>query len=126
MNQNTINKNQNTINKNQKTKNKNKKILNWNKAWYYMDEFIVLVFAILGVLASHAVMKRTRGQSITLNDIFSDWVNFAISALLAIVSYGSMYTKVRYNDDAKPPFIKRAAAAFLQGVAYRSVISWTQ
>jgi hypothetical protein len=95
------------------------------KVIWYIDEFAVLLLSILAVVGSDAVMKRAKGQKVVADDVFTDWLNVGISALLAIVSYGTMYTKIRYNDSAKPPFIKRAANAILQGVAWRTIFGWT-
>ena len=98
---------------------------NKQKILWYIDEFVVLVLSVLAVVGSDAVMKRAKGERVVAGDIFTDWLNVGVSALLAIVSYGTMYTKIKYNDSAKPPFIKRAANAILQGVAWRTIFGWT-
>jgi hypothetical protein len=99
---------------------------NKQKIFWYIDEFIVLILSVAAVMASDAIMKKAKGGNIVAGDIFTDWLNVGISALLAIASYGTMYTKIKYNDSAKPPFIKRAANAILQGVAWRTIFGFTR
>ena len=93
---------------------------------YYIDEFIVLLFSIIGVIFSEVVNKKAKGLVIDTGDIALDWLNVLISSLLAIIVYSTMNIQFVYNDRAKPPLIKRVANALLQGIAWQSIVGMAQ
>jgi hypothetical protein len=95
------------------------------KIMYYVDELSVFIICIIGVALSDTIQKISDGHLATANDIFLTWPQFLVSSLIAIMVYGGMYTKWKYNDENKPAWIKRASSALLQGVAWRTMVSLT-
>lgn len=108
------------------TKNDLKKELSTKKRIYYFEEITILLVTLLSVVFSDAIMKRATGELATTNDILFDWVNLIISGILALVSYGTMFTQFTYTDKTKPPLIKRIATAIMNGIAWRTIIGWTK
>lgn len=89
---------------------------------YYLDEFIVLVFSIIGVVFSEIIGKRASGEIVDISDPSLGWFNILISSLIAIIVYSSMNIQFTFNDNKKPPLIKRIANALLQGIAWRTIV----
>lgn len=89
---------------------------------YWIDECLVLFISVVSVVIADTLVKRSQGRPAAIGDVFLDPLNLVVSAFLALIVYGSMYTKWRYNDADKPPFFKRAANAALQGVAWRTLV----
>ena len=96
------------------------------KRRYYIEEFTILLVTLLSVVFSDAIMKRASGELATTNDILFDWVNLIVSGILAVVSYGTMFTQFQYSNKTKPPLIKRIATAIMNGIAWRTIIGWTK
>ena len=90
---------------------------------YFIDEFSILLASVVAVISSEVVFKAVKGQKLNSGDIQLNWLNVIISSMIAVITYGSMYTKFKPSDAAKPPYIKRLANALLQGIAWRSLFS---
>ncbi len=90
------------------------------KVIYYIDETIVLCATVVGVVSADALLKRLKGEKVTKQDVFTDGLNLAFSALLAVAYYGKVYTKLKYSDATKPPLIQRLANAIFSGIAMRT------
>lgn len=103
---------------------KNKKLDTWKKFVYYIDEFSIFLFSILAVVIADAVGQRIKGKMASTDVVFLDWLNILISVFIAVISYGSTYTKFKYNDKEKPSYIKRASSVLLQGIAWRTIVGW--
>ena len=97
----------------------------WKKVKYYFQEFFVLFMTFVGVVLSDAMAKRQSGEMATVKDVFWDWFNLVLSAVGALVCYGVTFTKFKYNDNAKPPLIKRGITAISLGIAWRTGLGWT-
>lgn len=102
------------------------KELFWKKVKYYFQEFFILFMTFVGVLISDAMSQRSKGNIATLNDIYYDWLNLLLSAAGALICYGTLFTKFKYNDSTKPPLIKRGVTALALGIAWRTGIGWAQ
>lgn len=105
------------------TKEKRERSIRTKKFLYYLDEILVLLSSTVAVIFTDAIQKRAMGKQAGTGDIMLDWVNVIISAIMAIITYGSMYTKFKYNDESKPPLPKRVANAMLQGIAWQNIVS---
>ena len=93
---------------------------------YYLDEMSILFFSVVAVVFSDAITKRARGQLASIDDLALDWLNLLISALLALLTYGMLNTKFKYNDNKKPPYYKRLSNSILNGIAWRAIIGYTE
>ena len=93
--------------------------------WYYVDEFTILVFCLIGVMLSEGIRVRAQGQKADLSLVYFDALNVIISGVLAIIGYGALHIQFKYNDRSKPPYIKRAANALMNGIAWRTIMGWT-
>jgi len=107
-----------------KKKVESKEILIRKKILYYVDEISILLFTIGAVVASDALMKRAKGQQASTGDFFTDWLNLGLSIFLALGTYGSMYTKWKFNDSKKPPFPKRLSSAIIKGIGWRAAMGF--
>ena len=96
----------------------------FKKVIYYIDEFSIFVFSIVSVVIADAVGQRIKGKMASTDVVFLDWLNIVISVFIAVISYGSTYTKFKYNDKEKPPYLKRASVVILQGIAWRTIVGW--
>ena len=95
-----------------------------SKLIYYIDEFSILLFALVAVIISEAFVMRAKGQMATADVIYLDWVNLIISCILALISYGTLHTQWKYNDKNKAPYFKRVIGAFSQGIMWRTIMGW--
>lgn len=93
---------------------------------YYVDELSILLISVISVILSDAITKRAKGHFATVGDLSLDWLNLLISALLALLSYGMFNTKFKYNDNKKPPYYKRLSTSILNGIAWRTIIGYTE
>lgn len=89
---------------------------------YYIDELVVLLFSIIGVVCSEVIGKKAKGEIVSSSDIPFDWFNMLISSLIAIIVYSSMNVQFVFNDNKKPPLVKRMANALLQGIAWQTIV----
>ncbi len=96
------------------------------KRFYYLDELSILVFVLMGIVLSEAIAQRANGQMATWTSIYLDTLNLAISAIIALITYSSMHIEFKYNDKTKPSYIKRAANALLNGIAWRTIMQGAQ
>lgn len=101
-----------------------KKQLRRSKFIYYLDEFSILMFALAAVIISEAFIMRAKGMAATTDVIYLDWLNLIISAMLALISYGSLHTQWKYNDKSKPGYYKRVISAISTGVMWRTIMGW--
>jgi uncharacterized BrkB/YihY/UPF0761 family membrane protein len=102
------------------TKEKRKKI------FYYIGELCTLGVTLISVVLSDVIASRAKGNAVQTGDIQLDWLNLTISAILALMTYGFGYSDFRYVEDAKkPPLVKRLSNAVLTGIAWRSILGWT-
>lgn len=92
------------------------------KVWYYIDEFTILLFVLIGIVLSEAIAQRAKGGMATWDSIYIDTLNLAISSLLALIAYSSMHIEFKYNDKQKPPYLKRATNGLLSGIAWRTIL----
>jgi hypothetical protein len=94
------------------------------KTWYYIDELSILLITFASVFLSDAVNHITEFGFNGKASLTFEWVEILVAAMLSVVVYASVHSKFKYNDNAKPPYIKRASIAILQGIAWRTVVSW--
>ena len=92
------------------------------RIFYYVDEFVVLLFSIIGVVFSEVIGKRASGDIVNIGDVSLGWFNMLISSLIAIIVYSSMNIQFVYNDIVKPPLVKRISNALLQGIAWQTIV----
>ena len=102
------------------------KQLRKSKILYFIDEFSILLFALAAVVISEAFIMRAKGQMATTDVIYLDWLNLVISAMLALISYGSLHTQWKYNDKSKPAYYKRVISAVSNGVMWRTIMGWKE
>jgi uncharacterized BrkB/YihY/UPF0761 family membrane protein len=104
------------------TKEKRKKI------FYYMGELCTLFVTLSAVLLSDIISSKGKaGNEIQVTDLNLNWVSLAVSAILALMTYGFAYSDFRYTEDAKkPPLVKRLSNAIMIGISWRSILGWTQ
>jgi len=96
------------------------------KILYYIDEIVVLFAAIAAIVLSEAIKKRMTGEVAQMSDVYFDWLNVAISSIIAIIVYSSMYIKFDPDFKDKPPLIKRMSNAILQGIAWQTIVTWAK
>ena len=89
---------------------------------YYIDEMSILLISLLAVIFADSFTKLTMGKAVSWKDFAIGWPRLIVSCFAALAFYGTIHTKWRYNDKAKPEWCKRAATAILQGVAWRTLI----
>ena len=99
-----------------------KKELFWKKFWYIIEEFSVLFFTILGVITADAFDLMKQGGNPEVGDIWKGWLNLFLSCIASVMVYGMLYTKLKYNNQTKPPIFKRFATAFFIGTAWKTYI----
>ena len=96
---------------------KEKTGVNWKKFFHFLEEILTLGFTVVGVLLSDWISNNNL-KNATLN--FST-THIIIAVVISIMTYGAMYSDFRYEEEKKkPPFLKRAGNAIMQGVAWRT------
>ena len=101
---------------------KQKKEIFWRRFWYTIEELAVLLFTILGVITADAFDLMKHGTNPVIGDIWKGWLNMFLSCIAAVMVYGMLYSKLKYNDRTKPPIFKRMATAFFIGTAWKTYI----
>lgn len=96
--------------------------LKHKKVQYYFDEAFILLIVLIGVISADAFHRAIHGRYITMEDFTSNIPMLIISALIAVIVYGSMYTRP-YSDKQKAPLPKRMGAALTQGLTWRLLLS---
>ena len=96
------------------------------KFWYYFDEFLTLFFTFIGVLISSFIHEYNQGRLHPFKGTHLNWFTIGISAVISIISYGMFHTNLNYNEDKKPPLIKRLATALFHGISYRTLLGMTE
>lgn len=91
---------------------------------YYIDELSILLITFISVFLSDAVEHVSINGFDGEAELSFEWIEIIIAALLSVVVYASIHSKFRYNDESKPPYIKRVSIAILQGIAWRAVVGW--
>jgi len=88
---------------------------------YWIDELSILLVVMLAVIFADALVKRAQGRPAALEDIFLDPLNLILSGVIGMIVYGSIVQSWKVRTE-KPPWPKRAAAAILQGIAWRTLV----
>ena len=90
-----------------------------------VEEIIILLISCIAVILSDVISKYAKGNNISEKDLSINWLSLIVSCILALMCYGTMYTKFKFDDIKKPPLIKRISASILNGIAWRSIVGWS-
>jgi ABC-type antimicrobial peptide transport system permease subunit len=95
----------------------------WARFIYYSQEAIVLIFTVIAVITSTAIEELKTKKLGDLSDLNLSVTSLFISILLALMCYGTMYSKFKYIEQASmPPLIKRVGNSIMTGISWKTIV----
>ena len=90
---------------------------------YYLQEVITLFATAIAVLFAEAYKEMLRRGFATWSSVNLNIPTLILAVMISVITYGAMNSNFKFNEERKPPFLKRLASALLYGFAWQSLIS---
>lgn len=95
------------------------------KLVYFLDESIIFAVTVATVIFSEALLKALSTGVISASMQHVSWNKIIVASFVSIMIHGTTNNSFKYNDNDKPPMMKRIYQAVKEGVFWKTVVGVT-
>ena len=96
------------------------------KLIYYLDEVIVFAVMVLSILFSETIIRAIKSGIVPTQLAHISLMGTLVASFIGIMVYGIENESFKFNyEKDKPPMMKRCFNSMIHGVAWKSIIGFT-